>query len=351
MTSIPERQECVKWIGEAVDAGARKHPACEEAGISLRTFQRWTREGGVGEDQRARAVHPAPANKLSEQERVQILTICNEPEYADLPPSQIVPRLADKGVYLASESSFYRILKDAEQMNHRGRAKAKQKRRLPTTHIAESANEVWSWDISYLSSWVRGQFFYLYLIMDIYSRKIVGWEVHDREGGEEAACLIQRTVLAEHCFRQPLVLHADNGSPMKSQTMQVKLYDLGIISSHSRPRVSNDNPYSESLFRTLKYCPQWPSKGFESLKTAREWVSQFVGWYNNEHRHSKIRFVTPAQRHRGDDAGLLAKREQLYIQAKAEHPTRWSGKTRNWNPVGSVALNPERTDREEKQAA
>lgn len=341
----------MNWISEAVAAGARKRPACEEAGISLRTFQRWTQGPEISEDKRSKAQRPGPANKLSEQERTQILEICNQPEYANLPPSQIVPRLADKGVYLASESSFYRILKEAEQLHHRGRAKTKQKRQAPTTYIAEAANDVWSWDISYMSSWVRGQFFYLYLIMDIFSRKIVGWEVHDREGGEEAASLIQRAVLAECCMFKPLVLHADNGSPMKSQTMQAKLYDLGVVPSHSRPRVSNDNPYSESLFRTLKYCPQWPSQGFESVEAARKWVSQFAHWYNEEHRHSRIRFVTPAQRHRGEETEILARRDQLYALAKEKRPARWSGQTRNWTPVGYVALNPERNDRGIKQVA
>lgn len=351
MTSYPERQKLVEWIGEAIGAGARKCPACKEVGISLRTYQRWTQGGEVSEDQRPKAQRPAPANKLSEQEREEILATCNQKEYAALPPSQIVPRLADTGVYLASESSFYRILKAADQLHHRGRAKEKQKRKPPTTYVAEAANEVWTWDISYLPTWVRGQFFYLYLIMDIFSRKIVGWEVHEREGGEEAAVLIQRTVMAEHCFRKPLVLHADNGSPMKSQTMQTKLYDLGIIPSHSRPRVSNDNPYSESLFRTLKYCPKWPPKGFESIETARRWVSQFVGWYNEEHCHSNIRFVTPAQRHRGEDKEILAKRDRVYAQAKEKNPARWSGQTRNWNPVGPVALNPEQEERQIKEAA
>ena len=240
------------------------------------------------------------------QERKAILAICNAPEHAELPPSQIVPRLADEGIYLASESSFYRVLREVDQLHHRGRSKVPQARKTPTTHIAEAPNQVWSWDISYLPSWVRGRFFYLYLIIDIYSRKIVGWEVHEREGSEEAAALVQRSVIAEHCFRRPLVLHADNGSPMKSQTMQAKLYDLGIIPSHSRPRVSNDNPYSESLFRTLKYCPRWPSEGFESLESARKWTERFVAWYNEEHRHSQIRFVTPAQRHRGEDITILA---------------------------------------------
>jgi len=339
------------WISEAIEAGARKKPACEEAGISVRTAQRWLQAGEIKEDRRSSVKRSAPASTLSEEEREAILTTCNEEEYASLPPSQIVPRLADKGVYIASESSFYRILKDANQVNHRGRAKAKQKRQAPTTHIAKKPNSVWSWDISYLPSRVRGQFYYLYLILDIYSRKIVGWEVHEREGGDEAAALIQRAVLAEGCFGQPLVLHADNGSPMKAQTMQTKLYDLGIVPSHSRPRVSNDNPYSESLFRTLKYCPQWPSQGFESLEAARRWVSRFVDWYNGEHRHSQIRFVTPEQRHRGEDKAILERRNEVYAKAKERNPSRWSGQTRNWAPVDGVALNPERTKEDCAEAA
>lgn len=339
------------WIDEAIEAGSRKKPACEEAGISLRTYQRWTRHGEIAADRRPLAQRPEPANKLSEEERSKILETCNEEEYGSLPPSQIVPRLADKGEYLASESSFYRILKDAEQLHERGRAKAKQKRSMPTTHVAKAPNEVWSWDISYLPSLVRGQFFYLYLILDIFSRKIVGWEVHEREGGEEAAALIERAVLAERCFRKPLVLHADNGSPMKSQTMQTKLYDLGIVPSHSRPRVSNDNPYSESLFRTLKYCPQWPSEGLESVDAARQWVALFVCWYNEEHRHSQIRFVTPGQRHRGEDKAILSRREQVYAHARERNPSRWSGETRNWTPIEMVSLNPERTDVKCSQAA
>ncbi len=334
-----------------MEDGAGKGPACEEAGISLRTFQRWTCDDEIKEDQRPLAERPEPVNKLSDQEREEILASCNRDEFASLPPSQIVPRLADEGTYLASESSFYRVLKEENQLNHRGRAKARQKRQPPTTHVATAPKEVWSWDISYLPSVVRGQFFYLYLILDIFSRKIVGWEVHEREGGEEAAALIQRAVLAERCFRKPLVLHADNGSPMKSQTMQAKLYDLGIVSSHSRPRVSNDNPYSESLFRTLKYCPQWPPRGFESVKAARKWVGLFVHWYNEEHRHSQIRFVTPGQRHRGEDLAILSQREEVYAQARKRNPERWSGQSRNWTPIESVALNPERTSDDNAQAA
>jgi putative transposase len=189
------------------------------------------------------------------------------------------------------------------------------------------------------------------LIEDIYSRKAVGWEVYECESGERAAELMQRTVLGERCTGQPLVLHSDNGAPMKSVTLLSKLYDLGITPSRGRPRVSNDNPYSESLFRTLKYCPQWPRDGFVDLDAARSWVRDFIRWYNHEHRHSRIRFVTPAQRHRGEDQEVLAKRHALYQQARNQHPHRWSGATRNWQPIGTVTLNPERDQPAVKIAA
>ena len=332
----------VQWINEAVDSGARKEKAAEVLGVSIRTLQRWVEGKHVKPDQRALIERPAPRNKLSETERTHILAVCNQPEYSSLPPSQIVPRLADEGQYLASESTFYRLLQEAGQQNHRGRSKEAKPRKSPTTHIATAANQVWSWDISYLPAHVRGLYYYLYLVEDIYSRKIVGWEVHHSESGELAAELMQRTVIAEQCFRKPLVLHADNGSPMKSYTLQSKLVDLGITPSHSRPRVSNDNAFSESLFRTLKYCPQWPSQGFATIELARDWVRDFSHWYNNEHRHSRIKFVTPAQRHRGEDKKILPSRKSVYEQARSRTPERWSGETRNWEPIGNVTLNPEK---------
>ena len=334
----------IEWISEAVNAGARKEKASQELGLSIRTVQRWVEGEKVKEDRRPQAKRPPPHNALSDLERRCILEVCNQPEYASVPPSQIVPRLADEGQYIASESSFYRVLNEAGQLNHRGCSKDRKRSKPPTTHIATAANQVWSWDISYLPSNIRGLYHYLYLIEDIYSRKIVGWEVHESETGASAAELMQRTVMAEQCFRKPLVLHSDNGSPMKSYTLQSKLADLGITPSHSRPRVSNDNAYSESLFRTLKYCPQWPSQGFASLSDARDWVGNFVNWYNNEHRHSRIKFVTPAQRHRGEDKVILERRHNVYALAKSRTPERWSGDTRDWSPMGDVALNPEKEE-------
>jgi len=351
MTSLAERQKLVDYIEEAVSAGARKARACKEVGVSIRTVQRWTQGGQVKADRRPRAKRPEPPNKLSAEEREQLVAVANEPAFASLPPSQIVPKLADRGEYLASESSFYRVLHEAGQLHHRGRAQAPKKTKAPTTHEASGPNQVWSWDISWMPSRVRGLYWYLYLILDIYSRKIVGWEVHECENGELGAALLQRTVLSEQCFRQPLVLHADNGSPMKSQTMRIKLEELGISPSYSRPRVSNDNAFSESLFRTLKYCPAWPSQGFPTLEEARAWVLQFVHWYNHQHCHSALKFVTPAQRHDGREAALLEQRRRVYEAAKARHPERWSGATRNWRPIGTVTLNPERTEQEEQVAA
>lgn len=326
-------------------SGARLLPACAEAGISLRTYRRWFRDGVVQADQRPYVEKAAPSNKLSDEERENIVTVCNSSPYESLPPTQIVPSLLDLGIYLASESSFYRVLKENNQLNHRGRAAAPVHRAMPTTHIATGPNQTWCWDITYLPSIVRGQFYYLYMFEDLYSRKIVGYEVYDSESGEYAAALLQRSLLREQCLHKPLVLHSDNGAPMKAQTMKAKLEELGVLPSYSRPRVSNDNPFSESLFRTLKYRPQWPSSGFKTIDEARRWVDRFVKWYNHEHKHSKLRFVTPLERHTGQDVAILAQRKQVLEQAKKCNPARWGGRPiRNCTPVGPTTLNPERQE-------
>jgi putative transposase len=311
LISLPDRQHYVTLIDKAISSGAGKSKACSEIGLSIRTLQRWQMSGELSIDRRPTAVRPKPVNKLSEDERQAIIEVCNEDEFAALPASQIVPILADKGKYIASESSFYRVLKTENMLHHRSKAKARSGHKKPTSYTARKANEVWSWDISYLPTPVIGQHYYLYMIEDIYSRKVVGWEVHHNETGEQAADLLERSVWSEKCRKQNLALHSDNGAPMKSLTLQAKMYDLGVTSSRSRPRVSNDNPYSESLFRTVKYCPRWPSEGFKSLDNAREWVKGFVSWYNTEHRHSRIKFVTPNQRHERLDAAILEKLKEL----------------------------------------
>ena len=336
---LAERQRIIALVNEAIHAGARQARACKVIDLSVRTFQRWARDSEA-QDGRITARRPEPANKLSELERQRILKVCNEPAFAHLPPCQIVPVLADKGEYLASESSFYRILNAANQLTHRGHSKPKANTKIPNSFTATKANQIWSWDITYCPSRVIGQHYYLYMIEDIFSRKVVGWEVYEKESGEEAAALLERSVWQERCIKRQLVLHSDNGAPMKSFTLRAKMHELGVVRSYSRPRVSNDNPYSESLFRTLKYHPRWPSEGFEDIDAARTWAKAFVQWYNHEHRHSRIKFVTPVQRHTGEDIALLRKRHALYTEMKERNPARWSSNTRNWQHIDVVELNP-----------
>ena len=334
-------------IDDACAAGARLEQACHVVGVSPRTLQRWRQEGELkGDGRKSASRQRTPANRLSKAERQQLLAIANEPEFADMPPSQIVPILADRGRYIASESSFYRVLREANQLAHRGKAKAPRHNR-PAPLQATAANQMWSWDITYLATTVKGCFFYLYLIMDVYSRKMVGWEVYDTESSEQAASVFHKAHLREGVGAQSLVLHSDNGSPMKGATMLATLQRLGVIPSFSRPSVSNDNPYSEALFKTVKYRASFPDKPFESLQEAREWVAGFQHWYNEEHRHSALKFVTPGQRHRGEDVAILEQRSRLYQAARAQCPERWSSSTRNWEHEGIVFLNPNKLTQKE----
>ncbi len=279
--------------------------------------------------------------------------MANEPAYADLPPNKIVPKLSDTGSYLASESTFYRVLKSENQLRHRQKSTPTRQNKKPRALSATAANQLYSWDITYLPTQVRGIFFYLYLVLDIYSRKIVGWQVYEEESSALAADLMTDICRQEGIERHQVTLHADNGSPMKGATLLATLQQLGVTLSFSRPSVSNDNPYSESLFRTLKYRPDYPEQPFANLQAARIWVQEFVDWYNNEHLHSSIKFVTPEQRHSGMDVAILAQRKHLYLAARAENPNRWSGGIRNWDPIKAVHLNPEKqkTGKEENRAA
>lgn len=345
MIDLPDRENAVNLIEQTMAQGAKQSDACEVLGLSVRTFQRWKQENKVKEDGRKTAVRPAPANKLTEAEYQAILTVCNEPRFQSLPPSQIVPTLLDEGSYIASVSSYYRVLKAEGQQHRRGRTNASGGRR-PTSYVATGPNQVWSWDITYVRSNIKGQFYYLYMVEDIFSRMIVAWEVHETESADHASEMISKACL-KHSIGQLdnlLVLHSDNGSPMKGATMLSTLQRLGIVPSFSRPRVSNDNPFSESTFRTMKYRPDYPTKPFASLTEAREWSSGFVTWYNEEHKHSSLKFVTPSQRHYGQAKKCLSQREKLMEQAKARHPERWGSRsTRNWSLQDEVWLNPERS--------
>lgn len=340
MITVEDKAATISLVKEACQAGSRRKPACELLGITVRTLERWEREKFL-EDRRCGPI-TQPANKLTRAERARVLEAANSAEYCNLPPSQIVPKLADQGIYIASESTFYRILKQENQLTHRGIARAKTHHK-PAELIAAQPNQIWSWDISYLATTIAGKFFYLYLFLDIFSRKIVGFDIFEEESAEHAAIVVSKAYSAEGIQAGEVTLHSDNGSPMKGCTMLVMLQKLGIMPSFSRPSVSNDNPFSESLFKTLKYCPQYPSKPFASIEEAKAWMVEFVYWYNNLHQHSGINFVTAMARHQGLDKIILENRVRIYEIARQRQPNRWSGKVRKWEAVGPVCLNPKRT--------
>ena len=307
-------------------------------GISARTIERWRRQP-EGDDGRC-GPHRRPRNALSAIEEAQILSVLTSSRYAELSPKQLVPRLADEGLYLASESTLYRLqrrygLRGAKRITTRTHVS-----RAATLHRATAPNQVWSWDITWLPTTVRGRYLHLYLVMDVWSRRIVGWRVAEGESADIAAELVTQTCRDSQLDPRGLVLHSDNGAPMRASTMIATLQWLGVVPSFSRPHVSDDNPYSEALFRTLKHTPAYPRLPFAGIASAQQWVARFVGWYNGEHRHSAIRYVTPDERHNGHELHILARRHKLYQLARRSHPERWSGAIRNWTPAGSVLLHP-----------
>jgi putative transposase len=345
MIPLENRRRMTAHIETAHANGARLRPACHLAGIDVRTWQRWRQSGGLQRgDARPVTARPPPAHALTQDEQQAILSLANEPRFADLPPSRIVPQLADEGRYIASESSFYRVLRAHRQIRYRGRAQSPSAQRLPTTHIATAPGQLWCWDVTYLPTQVRGLWFYLTIILDIYSRKIIGFTVEKTDSADHAARLAQRVALSEgvHAMSVKPVLHGDNGPTVKATTIYAMLHWLGITPSHSRPRVSDDNAFAEAWFRTAKYAPAFPAQGFSTIADARRWAAHFVAGYNTEHLHSGIRFVTPDQRHQGQDVHILAQRHTVYLAAKVRNPARWSRNTRNWSPIKTVTLNPER---------
>lgn len=330
-------------VREARASGARRQASCAVLEVSLRTVERWEKQPEKG-DQRRGPGHEC-GHALSDEEKQAIVKVSSRPAYRDLSPWQIVARLADSGQYLGSESSFYRVLKQNDLLSHRHNSQPRVHHR-PKDLTARNPNQVWSWDITYLNSPIRGGYYYLYLVEDIFSLMIVGWTIEEVESAEHAGQLIDRICQEQGIAKGQLTLHSDNGGPMTGATLVATLERLGVLPSLSRPAVSDDNPYSESLFKTLKYRPSYPESAFSGIEEARQWVSRFVQWYNTEHLHSAIRFVTPGSRHLGKDPAILARRSVVYEEAKRRNPRRWSGKTRNWSPITEVFLNPKKRNNE-----
>ena len=270
------------------------------------------------------------------------MTVLTSSRYAGLSPKQLVPQLADEGLYLASESTMYRLQRRHGLRGQKQTVCRTHVTRARSVHHANQPNQVWSWDITRLPTTVRGWFLHLYLVLDIWSRRIMGWRVADAESAAIASELVTQICHDGNVDPRGLVLHSDNGAAMRGNTMIATLQWLGVVPSFSRPHVSDDNPYSEALFRTLKYTPAYPRLPFADINAAENWVTRFVDWYNAMHRHSAIRYVTPDERYFGQEHDVLTRRHELYERARTANPERWTGATRNWTPVGLVTLNPER---------
>ena len=274
--------------------------------------------------QRVARPRRAPALALSSLERQRILETLNSPRFADCTPYTAWARLLDEGTYLASVRTFYRVL-SASGLVHERRDQLVHPAHAKPELVATAANQVWSWDITRLRSTMKWQHFYLYVLLDIFSRYVVGWLVAGGENAGLASALIEETCDKHGIDRDTLTLHSDRGSPMRAKTTAELLVDLGVAASYSRPRVSNDNPFSEAQFKTLKYRPEFPER-FESIDHARVYLRKFFGWYNDEHRHSGIGFMPPAAVHFGQAAAMQQQRAAVLAAAYRAHPARFKGK-------------------------
>jgi len=328
------KNEIIPLIDEAHQTGARYSKACNVVGISLRTLQRW--KSGGREDKR-KGASKRVVRKLSAATRQEVIAECNSQRFCDHNPHKIVPLLLNEGRYIASVRTFYRILKEEKLLHHRSNTQVRKKRSKPPERKATKSNQVWCWDITWMSRDVRGLFYYAYVITDIFDKSIVGWAVHDRESDAHSRELFDCTLNGRHIALK--ALHADNGGPMKGVTLMALLRDLKVEVSHNRPRTSNDNPFIESLFKTLKYQVTYPLQ-FKDIGHAREWMASFVNWYNTEHLHSAIDYVTPEQMRSNQAAAIFEKRNETMQDAQAENPERWgSRKAKWWGAPKEVVLN------------
>jgi transposase InsO family protein len=318
-------------------------------GLSMRTVQRWRKEVNGGDDRR-HGPNTVPANKLSEHEERRLLAVLNSPEHRDLSPRQVIPALAEQGTYIASEATAYRVLHKHGMQQHRASTRPPTSNK-PDELVACAPNQVYCWDITYLKRSVLGTFFYLYLVTDIFSRRIVAARVYEAENDEHASELFVEVQKREQLVPGETTLHSDNGGAMKGATLKATLECLGVLTSYSRPRVSDDNPYVESLFGTMKTRVGYPKKPFETLEEAQNWVDAFVRWYKEEHRHSALNWVTPMARHTGEEHELLRRRDETYQRARQRHPNRWSQHTRDCSPAPAVTLNPSKKNGEVATAA
>lgn len=307
----------VRIINEAVVDGAGVKIACQTLEISVRSYLRW--KAGKLHDGRKGAVKTVP-RKLSESEREGFYKAANTARFRDMTPDQIVAILCEEGIYYGSERTLYRIFTDKKALASRTESRKPGPGKKPPELMATGPNQVWSWDITWLRSDVKGFFYYAYVVIDVFSRAIVGWSIEDCESPDHAQRLFERIITRQGVT--PQFVHADNGGPMRGVSLVAFLSGLQVGLTHSRPRVSDDNPYIESFFRTVKYHVSFPGN-FTSLQAARDWLALFIDWYNTQHRHSGIGYVTPVQKHHGLDIALLESRQKTLNSAALDHPERF----------------------------
>jgi len=318
-------------------------PACEALGVARSTFYRNHRaKKKPTPKERAK-----PSSALSQDERHQVIEVLHSERFVDLAPPQVYSILLDEEQYLCSVRTMYRILESEQEVRERRNQLRHPKYQKPEL-LATGPNQVWSWDITKLLGPVKWTYFYLYVILDIFSRFVVGWMVALRENAELARCLINETCVREEIEPKQLTIHSDRGSPMKSMTVAQLMANLGVTKTHSRPHVSDDNPFSESQFKTLKYRPGFPAR-FGSLEHALAFCRDFFPWYNYEHRHSGIGYLTPAMVHCGKAHEVVDARHKVLDAAYAAHPERFfQGRPRPQQVPVEVWINPPERRNENK---
>jgi len=311
---------------------------CAALGLARATFYRRQQFG-------PHQARRSPPRTLSGDERATVLATLNADRFCDLAPAQVYATLLDEQQYLCSERTMYRILAENAQVRER-RAQSRQIKYAAPQLLATAPNQLWSWDITKLLGPVKWTYYYLYVILDVFSRYVVGWMVADRESAALAKKLIEASCQKQTIKPGQLTLHADRGSSMKSKPVALLLADLGATKSHSRPHVSNDNPFSEAQFRTLKYRPEFPER-FGSLEHARQHCVDFFAWYNDEHYHSGLALMTPNDVHYGKTNQKLVKRQTILAAAFAAHPERFTnGFPKPAEPSAAVWINPPKREKE-----
>jgi transposase InsO family protein len=335
MMNPEEKQEILDFVNLYVILGiVRQSVVSHHLGISARTIQRWNTSGV---DDKRKGAEKRVHRKLSDKERGELHRIACSEDYKDMNPHEIYNSLLDKGIYLASESSFYRVLRERNALIHRTETKEGTSRKKPDELKATAKNQVWMWDITWIKTAVKGIYYYAYVIEDLYDRSIVGWAIYETESDEHARELFEIVTQREGAV--PDFVHSDNGGAMKGITLVAFYYRLGIVPSFSRPRVSDDNPFIESFFKTLKYRCGYP-KFFTSIEHARNWFADFIDWYNTCHMHSSLQYVTPNQKRNGTHQAIFENRNVVIASAKEAFPERWgSRETRKYVASAEEVLN------------